>query len=305
MSNSVKIPALGQTSDRLKFNFCLYRPGRLQAIMAKNPGILSQLIQSGEIGFRVKPIPKHEDDRPEYQAFEFKGFRVLAVVYSIEGYDREPTHSSNLSLSPTGPFRVYARGSGAVEAEGIYRYDEASRTHTINGKALPLSCKRCMYVIGMADGVEGLIRMKVSATLRRAMEAAVINAYKQQGQQPPKYVALRDLCSEAHFWQFTQRTSGGSPQFVATTIDGKVHKGHGDAYMMPVLDAEYITDEGIREEMRQQRKAIEAAFNKPSTESALDEVFTDEVEEAPAVALPAIEAAQSPQVQAAVNDLPF
>lgn len=316
MSTASTLPALGQRSDRLKFNFCLYRPGRLQAVMVKNPTIVQELIENGAIGFKVKPIPRSEDDRPEYQSLILKGFKALAVCYTIEGYDQSPTHSSNICLAPDGPFRVYSRETGAVEFEGAYKFDTERRLHLVGGKPLPPSCKRCQYLIGVADGVDGFIRLKVSATLRRAIEVAVINLYKAGGQQPPKYVALRDLCAEGHFWQFSQRLKSGKPEFVATTIDGKRYTGQGDAYMMPVLEAAFILP--LQEEERAQamrlRQTIAEAFSAQGAQSNVHDTTigdADIFEQAQTV--PASEPAPAqqnrdqlpPLQEAAVNDLPF
>ncbi|MDW8230920.1 MAG: hypothetical protein RMJ33_13890 [Saprospiraceae bacterium] len=243
-----------------------------------------------------------------------RSFKALAVCYTIEGYDQEPTHSSNLSLSPEGQFRVYSRETGAVEFEGAYKFDIANRLHTVGGKPLPPSCKRCQYLIGVADGVEGLIRLKVSATLRRAIEVAVINLYKAGGQQPPKYVALRDLCTEEHFWQFSQRIKGDKPEFVATTIDGKRYAGHGDAYMMPVLEARFVLpmEEAIRAQMLQLRQTIAEAFSAQSAQaqasdlSASDDDISETEQTIPASAPAQQEPSALPALQkAAVNDLPF
>lgn len=295
MSQTSLPPLYKPASNAFQAPFAYYKPGKAPASFARSANI-EQLIADGQLGFQFIPLRESEDDRPTAQQLKFDGAIPLVVAYAIEGF--EPSASSNLTLERSGPFRVVNRETGAEVAKGLYTYDELLRQHKVGNVALPAGVKQVRYTYILLDGV--VYRLKLNSTLERGIELAVKQVYIAAGSKANK-VYTSQLCQDEHFWSLSQlRDKAGKPVFVQVTKEGnRLPQGHsGDVYFMPHLEAKFITDAALIEQVKALRAKIRDSFlqPRPIVNDALNEdgeIATKQV------SLPAIED------QAPANDLPF
>lgn len=256
------IPDFQSNAPALLTSYILYRVFETPAVLVPNVSI-SELFKQGNIGFFYRP-PKDPTapGAAQWQQFIPAALDIVAVLYGIEGYQKEPTHYSTKSKNPAGPFRVFNASDRSEAFAGVYTYDNASGKASVGDTPLPPGCHRVTYLLVNIPGQNDFSFLRLTATLRSAIVRAVEKTLTQAGKKPPAHWSLRDLCGKGHFWRLGQASGAKGAEFDLRQSDGRPYAGQGPAYVAPLLFAEFIFSEERQKAMEAMRDEVDAFYNK-------------------------------------------
>lgn len=313
------IPDFGTSSKAILTSYIAYRVFEAPAVLVPNVS-LAELFKQGNIGFFYR-APKSPDSSapPQWQQFIPAALDIIAVLYGIEGYQKEPTHYSTKSKNPFGPFRVFSASDKSEVFSGTYTYDNATGKASVGDTPLPPGCHRVTYLLVNIPGQKDFSFLRLTATLRSAIVRAVEKTLTDAGKKPPTHWSLRDLCGQGHFWRIGQVSSAKGAEFDLRQSDGKVYTGQGPAYVAPLLFAEFIFSEERQKALEAMREEVDAFYSKqpeiPQAPQAPvagpqnlaiqgQDVVKNEIGPKALAIFPQVEAQQEARVSRP-NDLPF